>query len=708
MDLEYLKAVLCIAKYFPVFPVRERTLDDLRKRKRPYIKGWGKEATQDRKQIQRWWKEFPKALVGVPTGKRSGIFAIDLDEYEGLKGHELLQFLPDMPKTLWNITQRGVHLLFKFNEKFPVANSTGVLHAGIDVRGEGGYIIVPPSEGYRWKGSFKDLAEGPTEIYDRLSTINREVIQSSKEIKPASVVIDALNRLDPADYSGYHEWTRLMLICHHASGADEEVLEAFKAWSQKDELAWNDNTDQLLEYQWRMAHTERENQVSFGSLVYEVKKKHGHYIKATEFDDVEEIRESRQLQASKNGAIKRNLYNMLIILEEPEVAGVPNPLANMFRWNELSWKAEFIKDPPWATGKIGKVFDNQDTTRLLAHISGTLGVDFTVDSALQAVDASARHNFSYHPVRQYLEGLSWDGKPRLGTWLIDYCNTKNNEYNRLVGRKFIIGAVARALCPGSKMDTMLVLEGAQGTRKTTLVQVLAGPWYRSPSLKSLSGAEAVLACLGAWFCEIEEMAAAKGTSIDFLKKFISSNKDTIRFVYDKVPSDLPRSCVLVGTMNPLGDNTYIHDSTGGRRFWPVEVLGKIDTLRIEEVRDQLFAEAVAMYNAGEPWHMQESEEGLAKEVQRARIGTHPWTEMVYDYYYTGEGKDHKAISAMDVWMDALGRYTNLIDTQSRASIGRIMRHDLGWDLKSTRLNKFGENTGRVSSKYIRPDDLEDL
>jgi predicted P-loop ATPase len=214
----------------------------------------------------------------------------------------------------------------------------------------------------------------------------------------------------------------------------------------------------------------------------------------------------------------------------------------------------------------------------------------------------------YHPVRTYLDGLEWDGTPRLDTWLVAYLGAENNAYHRAVGPKALIQAVARAYSPGYKADHVLILEGPQGSGKSSVVAALAPDqgWY-CDEIADLGSKDAAQDLCGKWIVELAELSAMKRSEVERTKAFVSRRVDHYRASYGRRSQDHPRQCVFLGTTN--GD-AYLGDETGNRRYWPSAVGAiKLDELRRD--RDQLWAEAVAAYHAGTAWHLDKKDETLA-------------------------------------------------------------------------------------------------
>jgi predicted P-loop ATPase len=241
-------------------------------------------------------------------------------------------------------------------------------------------------------------------------------------------------------------------------------------------------------------------------------------------------------------------------------------------------------------------------------------------------------------VRHYLNALQWDGTPRLDTWLITHCHADDTAYVRAVGRRFPISAVARIYQPGCKVDHMPILEGSQGKQKSEAIRTLAvqDAWF-TDRLSHISTKDAQQEAGGTWLIEIAEMDALTRASSSSAKSYVTRRVDRFRPPYGKHIGTFPRQCVFCGTINPPVGG-YLKDPTGARRFWPIACHGMIDLDGIKRDRNQLWAEAVHRYKAGEAWWMETPElEALAKAEQDERFKIDVWTETVEAWL--GESKD---------------------------------------------------------------------
>ena len=290
------------------------------------------------------------------------------------------------------------------------------------------------------------------------------------------------------------------------------------------------------------------------------------------------------------------------------------------------------------------------------------------DVTHQAIDMHA-HARRFHPVQDYLNTLQWDGVKRLERLLPTYFGAEANAYALAIGRMFLVSMVARILKPGCKADHMIVLEGPQGALKSTACGILGGKWF-SDNLPDVSdGKDASQHLRGKWLIEVSEMHAMNCVETAQLKAFITRQEERYRPSYGRREVIEPRQCVFVGTTNR---DAYLRDETGGRRFWPAKA-GAIDVDALAQDRDQLFAEAVVRFHAGEHWWPDRDFEcEHIMPEQAARYEADAWEENIRAHLET-VGR----VTIGQVARDALCIETQRIGTAETRRIAAVLEQ-LGW------------------------------
>jgi predicted P-loop ATPase len=309
-----------------------------------------------------------------------------------------------------------------------------------------------------------------------------------------------------------------------------------------------------------------------------------------------------------------------------------------------------------------------------------LNVGITI--VADAIQMVARQN-SFHPVRDYLDCLNWDGTERVDSLLWFYAGTDITSYTVGAGRRCLVAAVARVLRPGCQADECIVLEGEQGLGKSQLVRALAGEEWFTDEISEFGSKDAAMQLTGKWIVELSELNALDRSSAARIKSFLSRRTDRFRPLYGRHVVEVPRQCIFMGTGNR---SDYLEDETGARRFLPVKCGQKLYLEELARDRDQLWAEAVHLYRSGVPWWPEGDEVVHARLEQAARYIGDPWIEEVENYV-----RNRNQVTMSEV-LDQLQ-----VDLGHRSQghyrrVGKILRV-LGWDRDSdgqmARRNGFG-------------------
>lgn len=330
------------------------------------------------------------------------------------------------------------------------------------------------------------------------------------------------------------------------------------------------------------------------------------------------------LETDKKGNLTQTTDNIVkIMLNDPR-------LKNGIGGNDLFQQKPVKKgDLPWWQWDENTTWTDTDDAGLRYYLekSYKLVAKGKTDDAI----AFVQEKNSFHPVRDYLGALKWDGTERLDTLFIDYLGAEDTAYNRAVARKIMTAAVARVYTPGCKMDYMPVLVGKQGIGKSHMLSILGGEWF-SDSITNIQGKEGYEALHGSWIVEWAELSAARKADIESMKQFISKRDDRYRKAYARRVTDNPRQCVFIGTTN---DDEFLRDYTGNRRFWPVQTNAALATKSVFEdlpkERDQLWAEAVERFRQHEPLYLDSELQAKALEVQEEHTYRSVREDLVRDY-----------------------------------------------------------------------------
>lgn len=295
------------------------------------------------------------------------------------------------------------------------------------------------------------------------------------------------------------------------------------------------------------------------------------------------------------------------------------------------------------------------------QLAGIAGL--SKETTHQAVEQRAQET-AFHPVRDYLSNITWDGTPRLRGWLHRYLGVPPTEYAATIGMMFLVSMVARVCQPGCKADYMLVLEGPQGAGKSTVCRILGGSWFSDGLPDIRAGKDVSQHLNGKWLIEVAELSALDRAEAAALKAFITRPEERYRPSYGRREVVEPRQCVFVGTTNR---EAYLRDETGARRFWPVRV-GTVDVAALKADRDQLFAEAAALYSAGRAWWPDaEFERKHVAREQEQRFEVDPWEEAIAVHLVS-----ETTVTVMSVARNVLGMEVQRVGTSDSRRITAIL------------------------------------
>lgn len=409
-----------------------------------------------------------------------------------------------------------------------------------------------------------------------------------------------------------------------------------------------------------------------------------------------------ELETDRKGAYLPTASNINAILRNDALIG------RAFALNEFDGKRYVTRSLPWRTVRRPEAFEDVDFAGVRNYIECVYGIANSgkIDDALALVS----YENSYHPIVDYLEPLKWDGVPRVENLLIDYFGVEDSPYVRKVTRMTLTAAITRAFEPGCKYDYMLVLVGTQGEAKSQLLKRLARGWF-SDSFQTVHGKEAFEQLQGVWIMEVAELSAFRKAEVESIKHFLSKQSDHYRAAYGRALKEYKRQCIFIGTTNR---DEFLKDATGNRRFLPVKTRKQFrtkstfDDLTKKEV-DQIWAEAMELYRAGEPIYLSGKDEKLANEQQSAHFEYDERVGLVEAYLNTllpknwpklglserimyletndkSEGDERDYVCIAEIWCECFGRDRREMSRYNTRELNELMRSLPGWEAKNSTRN----------------------
>ncbi|MBD8091716.1 toprim domain-containing protein [Pseudomonas fluorescens] len=371
-----------------------------------------------------------------------------------------------------------------------------------------------------------------------------------------------------------------------------------------------------------------------------------------------------QFARTENGSLIAHMQNVELILGNDE------RWAGVIGYSVFSSKIVKLRSAPFGGG-AGDWADIDDM-RVMKWLAQQYNLRVKASHVIEAVSVVA-HDHSFHPVREYLEKLWWDRVPRLETWLTDVLGVNATEYSAKVGKRWLISAVARVMRPGCKADSVMILEGGQGAGKSTAMGILGGEWFMDTPF-ALGDKDSFQAIRGKWIVELGELDSFNKAESTKAKQFFSASTDTYRESYGRRTNDVPRQCVFVGTTN---QEEYLKDATGNRRYWPV-FCNKVDLEQLREIRDQLWAEALFCFEAGDIWWVTKDESWMFAEAQDERFVVDEWEGPILTWLE--ESQIGETATGNEILTQALKLDFGHWGKPEQMRVGAIM-HRLGWRKK---------------------------
>lgn len=593
--------------------------------KKPATSHGFKDATTDPVSIRRWWSMYPDANVGIATGIVSGIVVVDVDCKAGAKGFESLRALPELPETFQVETPSGgEHFYFAVSEPWSGGEHLG---SGIDFKADGGYVVAPGSmAGGGTYSIVNDVELAPAPDFLRKKKREPKVKVPGTSVIPERYVA-AVVRGETTKLAQAPDGTRNKQLFKTAARLGEFVaankLDAAQVKSSLTEIALgiglsDDEVPATIASGFEHGATQPatipprqiRNDLEDGG------------VQPVKFELIVggDQHSDDPIQLGSHGS---SLGHICKVLEHPILLkAVLGP--GELRFNEMTLQPEFNGEP--VTEELMIRFRRNCELKIFGTGKPPMNepkvVCFSQETTVHAfMEVTGKKK--YHPVKEYLRSL----EPVTGAMeeLCDAMNLGEIGLARTFVRKWMISAVARAMNPGCKADTVIVIVGPQGYRKSTFFDIMAGSWF-GDSYMDIENKDSLLSLRHAWIYEWSELAAMqRARTRETLKAFLASRVDRLRPPYGRTVQEYPRSCVIVGTSN---ENDFLSDSTGNRRFWPVTITKPIDTDAVKRLRDAAWGEARGAYDAGENWILNAVESVELEDVAEGFMQENPWQDKI--------------------------------------------------------------------------------
>ena len=571
-------------------------------------------ASNDPATVAKWWDQCPDANIGLNLAG-SGLVCVDVDSYKEDCAFEAVAKQYDFPPTLQQTSANGgTHYLYKAKEgaKYP-----GTLGTAVDVK-HNGYLLLSPSTingaQYRWSNTV-DPALAPVWLNEW--TVRQKPTKKPTIKEPKLLLYDAQLDLPKAyaDAQAGNNWHNNVVKITASLVARGKTDEEIHEFTDRLTLAGYSVDQTRFEVQ-KMIDGARAKGFDIGPYTRKA---------LTAFPYIDLHKDSR-------GRLLCNHSNLVKLLtEHPDWKGA-------FATDEFSGTKKVLKyiphDDTLHKVNLPRQLEDEDYTRVSMWLNDNGFMRVQRETVIAAVAKACREQ-SFNLLKDYLESCETTDNidnELLSKWMMTFLGVEpdsNNQrlYVEAVSRLSLIQAVARVFNPGCKADSVIILEGQQGTGKSTCLSVLFSPDYFGDQLPPMTSKDASSYLKGKWCVELAELEYKRKTEIEAIKAFISRTHENYRPAFGREEIIQPRTCVFWGTTNK---DDYLNDETGNRRFLPIET-NAIDLEGLQEARDTLWGAAVSAYRAGEAYWLTGDLSKIAATEANDRMEQDPWCELILQY-----------------------------------------------------------------------------
>lgn len=656
--------------------------------------------TKDKKPTSKWKQaktdpapnimKYPYGQFGVKL--KADDLVIDLDP-RNMKGRQVWSEIKqrvsmaqelESTATIVRTGSGGLHIYLRKPPQFMIRKSLKEF-PGVDFLSEGAYIIgagsIVNEKTYTFLTAPFAVIDAPQGL---LNMIKRKVVDlgeyNHKGFSDTQINVERfvryLHKQAPIAIEGEHGDTTTFKVACRGREFNLSMQMTFdlmaKHYNPKCKPQWD-----LMDLQRKVSNAYNYNEAPPGTR--------DPFVVLPDLDKKEDPKKwQAKLEKTKAG-YKPTLKNAVRMLKnEMGVKGI-------FIYNEFNERLEVKGLVPWKDSRINRynAIDDREIECIRLHLAEKFYVEFTTPTMWKSVDLVAAGN-RYHPIKDVLETYKWDEVPRVDTWLKTYCGCGDSVLIQQIGRKVLTAMIARIYSPGCKFDYVLVLEGVQGIGKSTTCEILGGEWFGDAPIDP-KDKDSVPYIHSKWVIELSEMITTRKTESDRLKNFLSRREDDVRLPYARARQRFPRQCIFIGTINP-DDVGYLTDVTGNRRFWPV-FCQSFDLDGLKRDREQLLAEAVTFYKAGESLTLPHELTKECEDEAMKRLADDPWRWVITEWAVANP--EIGEVTTQHLYRNVIGGNIQTMHTGHQRRIAQALK-DCGW--------KKTQSLGGL--KYLRPVKVE--